>query len=142
MDTREESVKNTLTGQKWIVRSLLLSHWTRGSYRPDLHHCVLCCFPLKLGLKNDILRDICISVSNVASKCACTHVDGIAALFSDTGDCTECTGGEHDFVVSDERVLVHFPKDVAPRDMVADLQRAVHRSVLSWPDVMQRTQTL
>lgn len=49
-------------------------------------------------------------------------VNGIAALFHDMRDCTSRSRRQKDLVIIEETVLVNAAKDVAPRDMVANLQ--------------------
>lgn len=49
------------------------------------------------------------------------HLDAVGALLGDVGDGAHSARVHHDLVVVDERVLVDLAKDVAARDVVADL---------------------
>ena len=48
-------------------------------------------------------------------------VDGIAAFLGDTRDRSHGSRIQHNFMIVDERIFVHKPKDVAAREVVTDL---------------------
>lgn len=104
MCEREKSVEDTLSSQKRMVGSELLSNRSHLSHRPDLHERVLGLDALKLGLEHDVL-------------------DVIVARIGDVRDGTARLRVHHDLVL-DDSVLVHDTDDVAASDVRAHAQHA------------------
>lgn len=104
-----------------MIGSMLLGNGSGCSYRPNLHHGVLSRFAFELSLENNILREL-ISFSLHPFDELDTHIYSITPFFSNTSDCSKCSWGKHNPVVVDQRVLIDTTKDIASRNVIADLE--------------------
>lgn len=56
-NSREQCVKDTLSGKQWVIRGVLLGNRTRSADGPSLHHGVLSRLALKFSLEYDVLNE-------------------------------------------------------------------------------------
>lgn len=127
LNTGEQSVQHSLSGEKWVVGSLLLGDWSRGSDRPELHHLVFGLLALEFCLQHDVLESAQVRQANLVLG-ETTHVNSVRTLLHNASDCSHRPWPEHDLVVVDQGVFVDGTEDVTSGDVVADL-------VFAWVEI-------
>lgn len=123
MNSREESVENTLAGGQGMVCCVLLGHRTRCTNRPELHHGVFRRLALKLGFQNNILQEPW-SISKILDtpyRGKGAYIDVVAALLGDMCNGTHSPWRHHDLVSIDKGVLIYATEDISTGEVVSNL---------------------
>jgi hypothetical protein len=107
-----------------MVSAELLGNGARLADGPDLEHGVLGLLVTEFELEDDILT----KKTKIGYMCRETETkgysEGIVASGGDVSDLAASLGGDHD-TMGNEIVLNDLAEDVAARDEVADLKKAV-----------------